>query len=143
MQIHELKRKHKNIGKNRVGRGGRKGTYSGRGMKGQNQRAGRKKVPIIKEIIKRYPKLKGYRSFRFAKDTQVVNLEVLEKNFKDGDVINPENLVKMGLVGRIKGKTPKVKILGSDKLTKKFIIEKCSASKPAKEAIEKANGSFK
>ena len=143
MQLHQLQPKHKLKNKKRVGRGGRKGTYSGRGMKGQNQRAGRKKVPIIKEIIKRYPKLKGYRSFRFAEDTEIVSLEVLEKKFNNGDVVNPENLVKLGLVGKIKGKTPKVKILGNEKITKKLIIENCRASKTAKESIEKAGGSIK
>ena len=47
MQIHELKPKHKTKGRMRVGRGGKKGTYSGRGNKGQSARAGRKMVPII------------------------------------------------------------------------------------------------
>ena len=79
MQLHELKRKHKNRNKKRVGRGGRKGTYSGHGMKGQKSRAGRKMVPIIRELIKKYPKLKGYRSFAIENYFAVVNLEVLEK----------------------------------------------------------------
>ena len=112
-------------------------------MKGQKQRAGRKMVPLIREIIKRYPKLKGYRSFRFKKDLAVVNLDVLEKRCKDGDIINPENLVKMGIVGKIKGRAPKIKILGAGKLTKKITIENCKASKTAKDAVEKAGGSVK
>jgi large subunit ribosomal protein L15 len=44
-----------------VGRGGKKGTYSGRGIKGQKSRAGKRLEPIIRSIIKRYPKLRGYR----------------------------------------------------------------------------------
>jgi large subunit ribosomal protein L15 len=36
MQIHELKPTHKTKSKKRIGRGGHKGTYSGKGMKGQN-----------------------------------------------------------------------------------------------------------
>lgn len=143
MQIHELKRKHKNKTKKRVGRGGRKGTYSGKGMKGQSSRAGRKKVPIIRELIKKYPKLKGYKSFRMGETTVVVNLNVLEKNTKDGEIISPENLIKKGIIGNIKGKTPKVKILGTGKLTKKLVMENCTFSKTAKEAIEKAGGSIK
>jgi len=143
MQLHELKRKHKNRGKKRVGRGGRKGTYSGKGNKGQKSRAGRKMVPIIRELIKRYPKLKGYRSFTMDKDLAIVNLEVLEKNTKDGEIINPENLIKKGLISNIKGKTPKVKILGTGKITKKLVVENCKTSKTAKEAIEKAGGSVK
>lgn len=143
MQIHELKRKHKNKDKKRVGRGGKKGTYSGKGNKGQKSRAGRKMVPIIRELIKRYPKLKGYRAFRIDNDFAVVNLEVLEKHTKDGETINPENLIKKGIVSKVKGKTPKVKILGTGKLTRKLVVENCKTSKTAKEAIEKVGGTVK
>ena len=143
MQIHELKPKHKNKGKKRVGRGGKKGTYSGKGNKGQASRAGRKMVPIIRELIKRYPKLKGYRRFVLEDNSVVVNLDVLENNFKDGEIINPENLIKKGIINTIKGKTPKVKILGNGKITKKIVIENCKISKSAKTAIEKAGGSIK
>ena len=111
MQIHELKPKHKNKDKKRVGRGGKKGTYSGKGNKGQKSRAGRKMVPIIRELIKRYPKLKGYKTFRLDDYSAVVNLDVLEKTSKDGETINPENLIKKGIVGRMKGRNPKIKIL--------------------------------
>ena len=143
MQLHELKRKHKNRTKKRVGRGGKHGSYSGKGIKGQKSRAGRKMEPIIRSLIKRYPKLKGYRSFRFDKDFAVVNLEVLEKNTKDGEIINPENLIKKGIVSKIKGSTPKVKILGTGKITKKLVVENCKTSKSALDAIVKAGGSVK
>ena len=143
MQIHELQPKHKNKGKKRVGRGGKKGTYSGKGNKGQASRAGRKMVPIIRELIKRYPKLKGYRRFVLDDHSVVVNLDILEKNFKDGEIINPENLIKKGIINTIKGKTPKVKILGNGKISKKIVIENCKISKSAKEAVEKSGGSIK
>ena len=143
MQLHELKPKHKNRNKRRVGRGGKKGSYSGHGIKGQNARAGRKLEPIIRGLIKRYPKLKGYRSFRFDKDFAVVNLDVLEKNTVDGEIINPENLIKKGIVSKIKGKMPRVKLLGTGKITKKIVVENCKTSKSAKEAIEKAGGSIR
>ena len=143
MQIHELKPKHKNRDKKRIGRGGKHGSYSGKGIKGQKSRAGRKMVPIIRELIKRYPKLKGYRSFVLEDSSVVVNLDVLEKNTKDGETVNPENLIAKGIISKIKGKVPKVKILGTGKLTKKLVVENCKASKTAKEAIEKAGGSIK
>jgi len=143
MQLHELKPKHKTRNKKRIGRGGKKGTYSGKGLKGQKSRAGRKMVPIIREIVKKYPKLKGYRSFVFEKDTIVVNLELLEKTSKDGETINPNNLIKKGIVRMIKGRIPKIKILGTGKITKKIILENCKVSKTAKEAIEKVGGSIK
>jgi large subunit ribosomal protein L15 len=143
MQFHELQPKHKNKDKKRVGRGGKKGTYSGKGNKGQKSRAGRKMVPIIRELIKRYPKLKGYRSFVLDDYSAVVNLETLEKISKDGETINPENLIKKGIVSRMKGRNPKIKILGTGKLTKKLIFENCKFSASAKTAIEKAGGSIK
>jgi len=143
MQTHELKPKHKAKARKRVGRGGRKGTYSGRGMKGQSSRAGRKMVPIIRELIKRYPKLKGYRRFVMQDCTVVVNIDLLEKITKEGEAINPENLIKNGIIRRINGKTPKVKILGKGKISKKIAVENCQLSKSAKEAIEKAGGSVK
>ena len=143
MQIHELQRKHKNKDKKRIGRGGKKGTYSGKGIKGQKSRAGRKMVPIIRELIKRYPKLKGYRSSVLKGYSAVVNLDVLEKTSKDGETINPENLIKKGIVSRMKGRAPQIKILGNGKLTKKLIVENCQFSKSAREAIENAGGVIK
>jgi len=143
MQIHELKPKHKNKGKKRVGRGGKKGTYSGKGQKGQSSRAGRKMVPIIRELIKKYPKLKGYRRFVIESHKAVVNIGALEKTSKDGETINPENLIKKGIIRMIKGKKPEVKILGTGKLTKKLVVENCKVSASAKSAIEKAGGQIK
>jgi len=61
MQLHQLRPKHKLKKKKRIGRGGKRGTYSGKGIKGQKSRAGRKFAPVIRELIKRYPKLRGYR----------------------------------------------------------------------------------
>jgi large subunit ribosomal protein L15 len=52
-------------------------------------------------------------------------------------------LLEKKLIRRIKGKMPKVKILGRGELTKKLIIKNCSVSKSAKEKIEKAGGNIK
>ncbi len=143
MQIHELQPKHKNHGKKRVGRGGKKGTYSSRGMKGQNSRSGRKFMPMIRELIKRYPKLKGYRRFVFEDNTIVLNLDVLEKIAETGKIINPSFLVAKDIVEKQKGQLPEIKILGNGKLTKKILVENCKVSASAKTAIEKAGGSVK
>ncbi|MBZ1348254.1 MAG: uL15 family ribosomal protein [Candidatus Nealsonbacteria bacterium] len=62
MQLHQLKPIHKRKKRKRLGRGGKRGTYSGRGMKGQKSRAGARFEPIIRGLIKRYPKLRGYRN---------------------------------------------------------------------------------
>ena len=143
MQIHQLKPRHKSKDRKIVGRGGKKGTYSGKGGKGQTARAGRKLVPVIRELIKRYPKLKGYRAFVMDDAATVVNLNVLSKNFKDGDVVNPLNLINKGIIRMIKGKKPEVKILGGGKMDKKLIFEHCKVSVKAKEIIEKAGGVVK
>lgn len=74
MQLHEVVPIHKNKSKKRIGRGGKRGTYSGRGMKGQKSRAGHKIRPAIRDLIQRTPKLRGaknqpahYRKIKKAK----------------------------------------------------------------------------
>lgn len=59
MQFHNLKPKTKSRKSRQVGRGGKRGKTSGRGTKGQNARAGRKKRPELRDFIKRFPKLRG------------------------------------------------------------------------------------
>jgi large subunit ribosomal protein L15 len=61
MQLHEIKPIYKIKKKKRIGRGGKRGTYSGKGIKGQKSRAGTRFEPIIRGLIKRYPKLRGYK----------------------------------------------------------------------------------
>ena len=143
MQLHELKKVNRNKKVRRVGRGGKRGTYSGRGMKGQKQRTGYRVKPLMKEIFKRYPKLRGYRSKSMEESKVVVNLKDIVKAFKDSDKITPESFVQKGIIGKIKGKMPEVKILGKDALDKKFFVENCKVSLPAKQSIEKAGGEVK
>lgn len=140
MQLHELKPIHKSKRTKRLGRGGKRGTYCGRGIKGQKARAGKRLKPIMRDIIKKYPKLRGYRFKSHRGKPTVINLEFLEKNFKTGDLISPQILLEKKIIRRIEGKTPKVKILGRGKLKISLTIENCLVSKRAKEAIEKAGG---
>lgn len=141
MQLHQIKPTHKLKKKKRIGRGGKRGTYSGRGVKGQKSRAGRKLQPAIRELIKRYPKLRGYRFRSSPKNQQItLNLEVLEKNFNTDDKINPYILLEKGIISKIKGVVPQVKILAAGNLTKSLTVEGCQTSKSAKEKIEKAGG---
>jgi large subunit ribosomal protein L15 len=152
MQIHDLKPVHENKPVMLVGRGGKRGKTSGRGTKGQNARAGHKNRPEMRDFIKRIPKLRGrgvspFKSF--AVKPFEVKLSDIEHAFKAGDTINPEILVKKGIVPMLKGKTPKVKILGirsskedeKKSETKKYLISGCLVSAGAKAAIEKAGGS--
>ena len=140
MQLHQLKPRHKLKQKKRIGRGGKRGTFSGRGVKGQRSRAGRKFKPVIRELIKRYPKLRGYRNKPKKKELAIVNIGVLEKSMESKEVISSESLIKKGIIRKIIGRVPEVKILGKGKLTKALFIENCEVSKAAKKAIEKAGG---
>ena len=140
MQLHELRPKHKLKKRKRVGRGGKRGTYCGKGVKGQKARAGKRFQPIIRSLIKRYPKLRGYKFKPLELKPIIINTEILEKKFKAGDKINPQVLLEKNLIRKIKGRIAKVKILGKGKLTKSLTIENCLISKQAGEKIKKAGG---
>lgn len=142
MQIHQIKPSHKQKLKKRVGRGGKKGFYSGRGAKGQTSRSGKKFEPLIRKLIKRYPKLRGYK-FKARLKPGILNVKDLEKNFQNGETVDPKILFEKRLLRRIKGKITKVKILGKGEITKDLTIENCQLSKSAKEKIEKAGGKIK
>ncbi len=138
MQIHEVKPKNKAKKKKRIGRGGKRGTYSGRGMKGQKSRAGTRKMkPLIRESLKRYPKLRGY-NFSSRKKVSIFNIATLDKFFDDGSEINPKSILKKGLVQ--KGSREAIKILGNGETKKKFYIKGCLVSENAKKAILKEGG---
>lgn len=131
MQLHQIKPSSKPKKKKRVGRGGKHGTYSGRGIKGQKSRAGRKMRPEIRDFIKKIPKKRGYR-FKARPKPQIVNLSDLEKHFETGETVSPETLLKKKLIDKVKGRIPKVKILGKGKLTKKLEFKNCKTSKSVK-----------
>ncbi|MFH1129195.1 MAG: uL15 family ribosomal protein [Patescibacteria group bacterium] len=131
MQLHQVKPKNINKSKKRVGRGGKRGTYSGKGMKGQLARAGRKLYPEIRAFVKKIPKTRGYNFKSFKDKPQIVNLKDLNEKFKDGEIVNPQTLMEKGLVAKMNNRMPIVKILGDGKLTKKLKIENCKLSKSA------------
>lgn len=143
MQLDQLRPLQKRKKRKRIGRGGKRGTYSGRGIKGQKARAGRRLKPIIRELIKRYPKLRGYKFKGWKLKPAIVNLGTLEKKFQSGEIITPKILLEKKLISKIKGKLPRVKILAQGELTKRLIIEGCQLSKKAKEKIEKVGGLIK
>lgn len=107
----------------RIGRGGKRGTYSGRGIKGQRARAGAKMRPAERDIIKKIPKLRGYRFKGFGVRPAAVNVDTVEKHFAAGETVSPATLLAKGLIRRVGGKTPRVKILGRGETTKKMIFK--------------------
>jgi len=146
MQIHNIQRLHKNKKKITVGRGSKRGKTSGRGTKGQKARAGHKIRPEIRDLIKRFPKLRGRgkNSFKgFQISAIPVSVAILQKHFNAGEVVSPAILVEKKLAGSYKGGNPIIKILSDGDLSKALTIEGCKVSKMAKEKIEKAGGTIK
>ncbi|HWH07544.1 MAG TPA: uL15 family ribosomal protein [Candidatus Paceibacterota bacterium] len=148
MQAHTLSAKTKRITSPRVGRGGKRGKTSGRGTKGQNARAGRKKRPEMRDLLKKIPKRRGHgknraRTVNDSKKAYVaVNLSALDKAFEAGATVTPATLNRAGLVGSRGGRILPVKILGTGTLGKALAISNCAASASAKAAVEAAGGSI-
>ncbi len=147
MQLNSLIPRTKNYKSVVVGRGGKRGKTSGRGGKGQTARAGHKIRPEVRDLIKKIPKRRGYgknrsRSVRPRVTVMPVNLAALEATFAAGATISPATLLAKGLVRRIKGRAPAVKILGTGEVTKSFILSGCDLSASAREALVKAGGTI-
>ena len=117
-------------------------------MKGQNARAGHRKRPELRDIIKKLPKLRGHgknrsRTVRIDRLAYVpVNLSALELAYTAGESVTPATLYKKGLAPTRAGKVRAVKILGTGTLTKALAVSGVLASETAKAAIEKAGGSL-
>lgn len=143
MQIHELTVPKKQD-KKRIGRGGSRGTYSGRGMKGQKARSGGNVDPLFEggrsSLVDHLKKVRGFKSIHPKKS--VFNLSTLEKRFEAGDTVSSETLVAKGLIKEALIKNG-IKILSQGTLTKKLIIASgILVSETALKAIEKAGGSL-
>ncbi|NCB20718.1 MAG: 50S ribosomal protein L15 [Clostridia bacterium] len=120
--------------KKRIGRGDASGhgTYSTKGIKGQKARSGvsnLKRLGMRRQLLQT-PKLRGFKSLQ-AKN-QLISVSVLNANFKDGEIVNPQVLFDRGL---IKNVSDSVKILGKEKLTVKVKLEKLKMSKSVREQI--------
>lgn len=136
MQLHELKKEYKTKKEKRVGRGGKRGTYSGKGLKGQKSRAGAKIRPAIYDLIIKIPKQRGIKHKPISKKPLAINLDVLNQHFKEGEIVSPQTLFEKGCIEKIKGKLPKIKILGRGELKKKLIFKKCFFSREALKKVK-------
>ncbi len=130
MQLHELKRTTKKNTSKRVGRGGKRGTYSGHGSKGQKSRAGARIRPGFRggdnPFWKLFPKQRGatkkievkHTRFRVAnRQGAIVNLGNIAKHFKTGETVARRSLVRRGLVATSK---KGIKVLSDGELDKKL-----------------------
>ncbi|MEK7217432.1 MAG: uL15 family ribosomal protein [Patescibacteria group bacterium] len=156
MQIHQLKPKTARSFAKRVGRGGKRGTTSGKGTKGQKSRAGSYVRPGFRggdnRLWQLFPKQRGaskkpgnnsphqkHRFFQLKHDKSVaVNLGVFDK-FLEGQEVTAGMLMAKGIIRNTKDT---VKVLGGGILKKKLILKGFVFSDSAKAKIIKAGGTI-
>ncbi len=138
----------------RVGRGGKRGTFSGGGTKGQKSRAGASVKPGFRggdnRIWQLFPKQRGaskkpgsnrphtkHRFYRLRQEKlPVLNLDFFNK-FADGQLITPKFLVEQGLISPTsKG----AKVLGKGELKRKLEFKEFKFSRSAETKITKSGG---
>ncbi len=157
MDLSNLKPKTVRKNQKRVGRGGKRGTFSGGGTKGQKSRAGSGVKPGFRggdnRLWQLFPKQKGaskkpggkgvhrkHRFYRLRQDKPAVFNLGFFNQFTGEDLINPEFLNKKGF---IPNSEHNVKILGDGELKGKKTFEGFTLSKKARQKIAKAGGIVK
>jgi len=125
----------------RIGRGGKRGTTSGRGQKGQKSRSGHRIRPAERDLILKLPKKRGFRN-KPKKDTVTVfNLGDLSRKLKtfaskEPLIITIDLLKTANLLG--KNFDGKVKVLGAGEITFPISVAKgIAVSKSAQEKMGK------
>lgn len=131
MKLHDLKptpgTKPKKIRRGR-GDSGKQGSFSGRGVKGQNARTGGG-VRLGFEggqtpLFRRMPKKRGFTPINRVHYT-AVSLASLNRVFTDGETVSPQTLIEKRLLHA--NETPK--IVGGGKLDKKLTFENVAMTK--------------
>jgi len=140
------RRNNRTMKSKRLGRGygsGVGGHTVGRGAKGQKSRSGHKSLISFEggnvPFFRRMPKYRGFNQSRKI-EVAAVNVDVLEKNFKDGEEVSVEALKDKGIV---KKNAQSVKILGKGEIKIKVNVVGIAVSSSAKAKVEKAGGSIK
>lgn len=121
------------------GTGSGNGKTAGKGHKGQNARSGGGvrpgfeggQIPLYRKLPKR-----GFNN-RFAVNYAIVNVDVLNKAFEDGAVVDLEALVAKKIIRK---ELDGLKVLGNGEITKKLTVKATVFSATAKEKIEAAGG---
>ncbi len=144
MKLHDLPKITSKKNK-RAGRGygsGKGGHTTFRGVKGTKARYN---VPLTfdgtkikKGWLKRLPLWPGKGRQKGSPSLVGINVDRLDENFKKGETVNLETLLKKGVISRGEFKRG-VKILGRGKLTKKLTVE-LPCSKSAEKKIKDAGG---
>ncbi|MDO8514278.1 MAG: 50S ribosomal protein L15 [bacterium] len=132
----------------RVGRGqsSTRGKQSGRGGKGQTARAGNKRRPELRDIIKKLPKRRGYGKNRGRTvdgtklDAVAISLEHLSALFPNGGEVTSKILAEKGAISA--RTMPPVKIVSGGSINTKFSLKGVSVSASARTTIENAGGTI-
>lgn len=123
MQIHEITAPVRKA-KKTIGRGGKRGTYSGRGCKGQKARSGGQIDPLFEggrtSLIDTLKKVRGFASPH--QKMNVITLAQLEHAYNDGETVSRATLTEKGLV-RTKTLRHGIKIVATGTLTKKLTLD--------------------
>lgn len=140
MKYHDLQTTSQKSSR-RVGRGiaAGRGKTAGRGTKGQKARAGSSAKPGFaggsNPLMKKLPKLPGFRSHRTAPETVYTGqLDQFAGKTVDATILADAGLISSPYV--------KVKLIVKGDLTKKVTVKLSAASASAIAALEKAGGSF-
>lgn len=128
----------------RVGRGisSGRGKTCGRGTKGAGARSGyKRRYGYEGGQFRLYMKLpiRGFSNERFRKRYDAINLDLIDKFYEDGDVVNLQTLRDRGY---IKGVSYGLKVLGKGELKKKVRVEAASFSDTAKQKLQEQNIEF-
>lgn len=128
----------------RIGRGGKRGTTSGRGQKGQKSRSGRKLRPAVRDLITRVSKRRGFRNKPKSAKPLNFNLSTLQRQAqimgKDAK-INRVVLMELGLISS--SYTGRIRVLGSGLISVPVAVDGLEVTKGAEAAIVRAGGSVK
>lgn len=135
MELHELQSKTFRKKPKRVGRGGKRGTTSGRGQKGQKSRSGHRIRPALRDLMIRIPKLRGFRNKSLVEKPYVISLDALDR--VSSNEITIKTLLEAGV---LKKSDKKVKILGDGDVKRALTVTGIKVSLSAKAKIEKAGG---
>lgn len=143
MQIHSIVSRDTKSRK-RIGRGGKRGTYCGRGVKGQKSRSGAHIDPLFEggrsSLVERLKKNRGFKSIH--RKIETVSLADLDRGFQEGEIVSIQALVRRGLLDASHVQSG-VKVLGTGKLSKKLLVnENIRLTESVRKAIEKAGGTI-
>lgn len=140
MQLHTLHASNTRRPKKRVGRGGKRGTTAGRGTKGQRSRAGHRIRPASRDIVLKFPKLRGVGNTRRSVPAVAVRTEAIVRVLAKAKAttLTREALVAARVIKSVKD--PVKVVLGKSPETP-LAVSGVPCSKGAREAILKAGGS--